>query len=83
TSGVPCYYYSYTASQEITDLAGNTVVPGRMLIADAFEDTPFAAGQTLTEPIQWTGAPAGSYQVVVRWSFDGPPVEVAASFTVA
>ncbi len=82
TSGGPCFYYSYTAGQEITDLDGNQVVPGSVLIADAFEDTPFAAGQTLTQPVSWAASVPGSYRATVRWSFDGPPVEVSATFTV-
>jgi len=83
TSGAPCYYYSYTATQEINDSLGNPVVPGSALIADAFEDTPFAPGQTLTQPVQWSQSAAGSYVARVSWSFDGPKVEAAAAFTVA
>ncbi|MEA2828182.1 MAG: hypothetical protein QOG43_2621 [Actinomycetota bacterium] len=83
TSGAPCYYFSYTARQEITDNLGNPVVPGAALIADAFEDTPFGPGQTLTQPVQWSAGVPGSYVAKVSWSFDGPPVEATATFVVA
>ena len=83
TSGAPCYYSSYTATHEINDSLGNPVVPGSALIADAFEDTPFAPGQTLTQPVQWSAGVAGSYVAKVSWSFDGPKVEATAAFTVA
>ncbi|MEA2973505.1 MAG: hypothetical protein QOG82_1963 [Actinomycetota bacterium] len=83
TSGAPCFYASYTVTQEINDSLGNPVVPGSALIADAFEDTPFAPGQTLTQPVQWSQSVAGSYVAKVSWSFDGPKVEATAAFTVA
>jgi hypothetical protein len=82
TSGAPCYYFSYTVSQEINDPSGNPVVPGSALIADAFQDTAFAPGQTLTQPVQWSQGVAGSYVAKVTWSFDGPPVVATAPFAV-
>ena len=83
TSGAPCYYYSYTATQEINHSDGTPAVPGSALIADAFEDTPFAPGQTLTQPVSWAQGAVGSYVARVSWSFDGPKVEATAAFTVA
>jgi hypothetical protein len=82
TSGAPCYYFSYTVSQEITDSLGNPVVPGAALIADAFEDTPFGPAQTLNQPVQWSQGVPGSYVAKVTWSFDGPPVTATAAFVV-
>jgi hypothetical protein len=93
TSGAPCYYASYTQSQEITDAGGNPVAPGGTLIADAFADTPFNAGQTLSAHVDWNQqvcvgapdchpAPPGSYTATVTWSFDGPPVTATATFAI-
>ncbi len=82
TSGAPCWYFSYTVTQEINDSLGNPVVPGSALIADAFEDTAFNPGQTLTQPVQWSQGVAGSYVAKATWSFDGPPVVAAANFVV-
>jgi len=82
-SGAPCYYFSYTASREIVDSLGNPVAPGAALIADAFEDTAFAPGQTLTQAVEWSQSVPGSYVAKAGWSFDGPKVEATAPFTVA
>jgi hypothetical protein len=94
TSGAPCYYYSYTAGHAFKDANGTEVGPSSTLIADAFEDTPFATGQTLTDNPSWdqqfcpagTGtcspAPPGTYTATVTWSFDGPPIQATATFTI-
>jgi hypothetical protein len=92
-SGAPCYYYSYTQSQEFKNEAGVPVAPGSALIADAFADTAFAPGQTLSAAPTWDltlcatnpacpPAPPGTYIVTVSWSFDGPPITASASFQI-
>jgi len=90
-SGAPCYYYSYSVSQGFRDASGGAVAPTSAMIADAFQATPLAPGQTLTSPPQWDQkicgsdpacpqAPPGTYTVFVSWSFDGPPIEATANF---
>jgi hypothetical protein len=92
-SGAPCYYYSYTQSQEFKNAAGVAVAPGSALIADAFADTAFAPGQTLAAAPTWDltlcatnpacpPAPPGTYTATVSWSFDGPPISATATFQV-
>jgi hypothetical protein len=93
TSGATCWYYSYSTQQGFKDGNGNPVAGLGSFIADAFTDTPFAPGQTLTLAPEWdqqvcTAAPAcgpaspGTYSATVSWSFDGPPVEVTTTFQI-
>ena len=82
TSGAPCYYFSYTVTQEITDSLGNPVVPGggphrRRLRGHALRPRPDPDPAGPVEP----GVP-GSYVAKVSWSFDGPPVTATAAFVV-
>lgn len=90
-SGAPCFYYSYTQSQEFKNTAGTPVSPGSALIADAFDETAFAPAQTLSAAPTWDQklcvsdpscpqAPPGTYSATVSWSFDGPPITATGTF---
>lgn len=91
-SGAPCYYNSFAGGHRIEGPNGQPVQPFAMFIADAFRDTPLAAGATLTQNPTWDQqacsasplsqcmqAAPGSYVVTVEWRFGGDPAAGSAS----
>jgi len=94
-SAVPCLYNSYMGGSHVVNAGGLEVAPSPVFIADAFKDTPLAAGATLTQSPSWdqrtcsadgvscAQAPPGTYTFKVSWTFEGPPVEGATTFRLA
>ena len=95
-SGAPCYYTSYAGGHRIDGPGGQPVRPLAVFIADAFRDTPLAAGATLTQSPTWdqqacpaspgaqcAQAAPGTYTVTVEWRFGGEPAAASASFRLA
>jgi hypothetical protein len=90
-SSEACLYSSYTGSQHFEGPTGQAVSPTAAYIADAFADTPLAAGAALTQSPTWdqqvcnaagacAQAPPGTYTVKASWAFSGSPVEGSATF---
>ncbi|MDQ6724730.1 MAG: hypothetical protein M3066_00920 [Actinomycetota bacterium] len=90
-SGAPCLYNSYVGSQHFEGPGGQPVSLTATFVADAFADTPLAAGAAFTQSPTWdqqacatagscAAAPPGTYTVKVSWSFDGAPAEGSATF---
>jgi len=53
TSGRTCYSASYFGGTDVLDATGAQLTPGVRYVADAFEWTPMAAGESQTRSVTW------------------------------
>ena len=92
-SSSTCYYPGWNFGVAFTDKAGSPY-GGQSLVSDVLEDTPLAAGQSITHTATWDhrqcpvaitcGAlPAGSYTATVTWVFPGGPYVRAVPIILA